>query len=96
MNLRMKFLCITLSIGIGVPPFATADEAPQPDDKKQEAAQVTVGTRTGQWLDIQREGRAAGNLLPIPGAEAERSSQRYIDSFSRPIPNQLGYSSESK
>jgi hypothetical protein len=95
MNIRMKFIGITLSVVIGVPSFATADEAPQPDGKKQEA-QVTVGTRTGQWLELQREGRAAGNLLPIPGAEAERSSQRYIDSFSQPIPNQLGHTSDSK
>ncbi|HET7833916.1 MAG TPA: DUF3613 domain-containing protein [Gallionella sp.] len=52
---------------------------------------VEVGARTSQWLDSQREGRGAGNLLPIPGAEAGLSYRRYIDSFGKPIPEQLGY-----
>ncbi len=55
-------------------------------------AKVEIGARTSQWLDTQREGRSAGNLLPIPGAEAGLSYRRYIESFGKPIPDQLGYS----
>jgi hypothetical protein len=83
---RMKYLFITLLLWIGFSLSATAaeEEADQGKNDKTE-----VGTRTAQWLDLQREGRAAGNMLPIPGAEAGPSYQRYIDSFARPIPEQL-------
>lgn len=82
----LKFLCITLSIWVGLPLSANAAEA---EKDSSERARITVGTRTAQWLDVQREGRAAGNMLPIPGAEAGPSYQRYIDSFAHPIPEQL-------
>lgn len=82
----MKFLCITLFLWIGFSLSATAAEAGEDNSKR---AQEAAGTRTAQWLDIQREGRAAGNMLPIPSAEAVPSYQRYIDSFASPIPDQL-------
>jgi hypothetical protein len=82
----MKFFCITLFLWIGSPLSATAAEA---EAGSSERGQTTVGTRTTQWLDIQRAGRAAGNLLPIPGAEAGLSYRRYINSFTKPIPDQL-------
>jgi hypothetical protein len=82
----MKFLCITLFLWIGSPLSATATEA---EAGSSERGQAAVGTRTTQWLDIQRDGRAAGNLLPILGAEAGLSYRRYINSFTKPIPDQL-------
>lgn len=81
-----KFLCITLFLWIGFSLSATADETEADSGKR---AQPAVGARTTQWLDMQREGRAAGNLLTIPGAEAGPSYKRYIDSFANPIPDQL-------
>lgn len=81
----MKYLVTTLFL-IGCSLSATAAEKEAGSDKNEKTA---VGTRTSQWLDIQREGRAAGNLLTIPGAEAGPSYQRYMDSFAKPIPDQL-------
>lgn len=86
----MRYLCITLFLWIGFSLSATAAETEQGGSGRR--AQP-VGTRTAQWLDMQRDGRAAGNLLPIPGAEAGPSYQRYIDSFATPIPDQ--FSSQS-
>lgn len=86
----MRYLCITLFLWIGLSLFATAAET---EDGISKRAPPVVGARTTQWLDMQREGRAAGNLLPIPAAEAGPSYQHYIDSFANPIPDQL--SSES-
>jgi hypothetical protein len=83
---QMKYLCITLLLWIGFSLSATAAETEADNSKRDKAP---VGTRTAQWLDIQREGRAAGNMLPIPGEEAGPSHQRYIDSFASPIPDQL-------
>lgn len=81
------YLGLTLFLWIGISLSATAAEAEGGGSSKH--AQPAVGTRTAQWLDMQRDGRAAGNLLPIPGAEAGPSYQRYIDSFATPIPDQL-------
>jgi len=82
----MKYLLSMLLLWIGCSFSATAADAKADGDKSEKTA---VGTRTSQWLDIQREGRAAGNMLTIPGAEAGPSYQRYMDSFAKPIPDQL-------
>lgn len=82
----MKYLFITLLLWIGCSLSATAAEEAADKGKSDKTA---VGTRTTKWLDTQREGRAAGNMLPVPGAEAGPSHQRYIDSFSSPIPDKL-------
>lgn len=100
----LKHLCITLLLATAFPLPATAAEAASAvasapaqvasagadgAARDEERDKITVGTRSAQWLDTQREGRAAGKLLPIPGAEAGRSYQRYIDSFGSPIPERL-------
>jgi hypothetical protein len=98
----LKYLCIPLLLAAAFPLPATAEaaasavasapaEAAGTDgaERDDERDKITVGTRSAQWLDTQREGRAAGKLLPIPGAEAGRSYQRYIDSFASPIPEKL-------
>ncbi|GEM_PF-2730712 len=54
-----------------------------------ERAPYAVGGGTDALLARQREGRQAGKPLPIPAAEAEPSRKRYLDSFSRPIPDKL-------
>ena len=82
----MKYLFITLLLGIGCSLSATAAEE---GADKAKSEQTAVGTRTAQWLELQREGRAAGNMLPVPAAEAGPSYQRYIDSFATPIPEKL-------
>lgn len=82
----MKYLAATLFLA-ACSLSATAAEKEAGSDRNEKAA--ALGTRTSQWLDMQREGRAAGNLLTIPGAEAGPSYQRYMDSFAKPIPDQL-------
>lgn len=71
----------------GTSPTAAGD-----GDKR---AKVEIGARTSEWLDAQREGRLAGNLLPILGAEAGPSYRRYIDTFTKPVPDQMGYSAST-
>ncbi len=82
----IRILCITLLIAIEAPQFAMAAETESDNNKEERQA---IGTRTTQWLDMQREGRTPGNLLSIPAAEAGPSYQRYIDSFGIPMPDQL-------
>lgn len=83
---RMKSFWAALLLWICFAFSATAAEAEKENGDQDKAK---VGTRTAQWLDIQREGRAAGNMLPVPAVEAGPSHQRYIDSFATPIPDQL-------
>jgi hypothetical protein len=83
----IRIFCITLLLSIETPHFAVAAET-EGDNGKTEGRQA-IGTRTTQWLGLQREGQAPGNLLPIPAAEAGPSYQRYIDSFAIPMPDQL-------
>ncbi|MYZ45352.1 DUF3613 domain-containing protein [Schauerella aestuarii] len=45
-----------------------------------------VGTTTRALLAAQADGRRAGNTLLIPGAVATASWNRYIESFTHPIP----------
>ncbi len=82
----IRILCITLLIAIEAPHLAMAAEAEGDNNKEKRQA---IGTRTSQWLDMQREGLTPGNLLSIPAAEAGPSYQRYIDSFAIPMPDQL-------
>ncbi len=84
MNHMMKSICMTL-LWFGWVLSATATDVETPSGKRDE---VAVGSGTTQWLDTQREGRVAGNMLPIPPAEAGPSYERYIDSFGNPIPGQ--------
>lgn len=66
-------------------PAALAEEPPAAPER----APYAVGSGTDALLAAQREGRQAGKALPIPPAEAGPSRKRYLDSFSRPIPEQL-------
>ena len=48
-----------------------------------------VGERTREALALQREGRAAAPTRPMPEPAAKRSYERYLESFSHPIPEQF-------
>lgn len=55
------------------------------------AAQSRVGTdsvasETEAWLDLQRSGREAAAPRPLSGDVASRIYQRYLKSFTHPIP----------
>lgn len=60
---------------------------------------MTAGADGGQtpapgsaqdWIELQVSGRAASPVgRPLPGEMADRSYQRYADSFSKPIPDTL-------
>ena len=43
-----------------------------------------IGSRTEALLDRQREGTGASQ--PVSGAVAHRAYRRYLDSFTRPMP----------
>ena len=46
-----------------------------------------VGDQTRHWLDLQASGTVASpEERNLPGELADRSYQRYADSFSQPIP----------
>lgn len=59
--------------------------APAPAAEKQE-----IGAQTRQWLELQRSNNAAlGAPRPMPGEVADEVYQRYLKSFTNPIPDQF-------
>lgn len=59
----------------------------------QDGASVTATPAAGSardWIELQKSGAAASAVArPLPGELADRSFQRYADSFSQPIPETL-------
>ncbi|MFJ0415694.1 DUF3613 domain-containing protein, partial [Bordetella bronchiseptica] len=65
------------------PAAAPAAAAPAPDDG-------AVGAVTRGLLAAQADGRRAGPGLPLQGPVASAAWQRYLESFSQPIPQWFG------
>ena len=63
-------------------PQAAAQPAPQPAAEAPEA----FGDITHGLLAAQADGRRAGAALPVLGAASTAAWNRYVDSFTRPIP----------
>ncbi len=63
-------------------PQAAAQPAPQPAAEAPEA----FGDITRGLLAAQADGRRAGAALPVLGAASTAAWNRYVDSFTRPIP----------
>ncbi|ARP77413.1 DUF3613 domain-containing protein [Bordetella genomosp. 6] len=64
-------------------PAAAAPAAPAADDD-------AVGSVTRGLLAAQADGRRAGPGLPLQGPVASAAWQRYLESFSQPIPQWFG------
>ena len=73
------------------PPVAAA-QAVAPVQPSQTSAQagpetrIRIGDVTHTLLQAQADGRVAGPRLPMLGATADVSWQRYLDSFRYPLP----------
>jgi len=67
---------------VPAPAGAPAASAGRPGDE--------VGDITRLLLAAQADGRRAGADLPMLGAAAGRAWQRYMESFSQPIPEWFG------
>jgi hypothetical protein len=71
MNKILMILALTLPAAA----FASAD------------AKYQLGTEARAWTDLQKNGRASlGSVRPMPGEVADKVYDRYLQSFSHPIP----------
>lgn len=60
-------------------PFSVLAEPSQNDSKS--------GEQTRQWLELQKNGHVASpNQQTLPGPAAARVYERYLNSFTHPIP----------
>ena len=82
----MKFLCITLFLWIGFPLSATAAEAEAGSGKR---AQLAVGARTTQWLDISAKGAPQATCCPFPARKQDPATSAISTVSANPIPDQL-------
>lgn len=72
-------MMLTLGLSAGAPTRAAAEEGTPP-----------VPGSARDWVELQISGRAASPVeRPLPGEMADRSYQRYVDTFSKPIPDTL-------
>lgn len=56
----------------------------------QDQGTQRVGDQARAWMDLQASGTEASEAeRPITGEVAERVYQRYLDSFTHPIPRQF-------
>lgn len=74
------FLCGLWALVPPVPGLADDAEA------KTELKPITIGAAAEAVLTLQREGTAAGAMQPLSGEVAARSYRRYLDSFTKPMP----------
>lgn len=50
-----------------------------------------LGAEVRAWTELQKSGNASlGAIRPMPGEIADRVYERYLQSFTRPIPEQYG------
>lgn len=56
-------------------------------ESAEPAGKIAIGAATEAILATQREGQAAGSQPPYTGQEATRAYKRYLDSFSKPMPD---------
>lgn len=64
---------------------AGAEESPA----ATRSAVPAIGKGTDALLALQRDNRRPGKPLAIPAAEAAPAQNRYLETFKRPIPDQL-------
>lgn len=79
-SFSQALLVLGLTLGASTLVFAN-EPAPEP----------RTGAAAEAWLELQKSGTAASATpRPMPGEIADRSYERYANSFSTPIPNELG------
>lgn len=91
----MRYVVGALVCGVGC--SISAQTAPKGEVQQEPAKKVVfvpvlkVGEATKKLLDMQARGTMASDKqYPMPVAVAEKVYQRYVDSFSHPIPEKSG------
>lgn len=85
MNLKTAAAALLFPLGCLLAPLASAQEA-----AGASAAPSAPAGSARDWIELQKSGAAASAVArPLPGELADRSFQRYADSFSQPIPETL-------
>lgn len=79
---RTAFAALIFPMFLGLSPtLAGAQDA---------AANPVAPGSARDWMELQKSGSAASPVArPLPGELADRTFQRYADSFSQPIPETL-------
>ncbi|WP_010490614.1 DUF3613 domain-containing protein [Pseudomonas sp. S9] len=79
-SIKPLAICGLLVLGLLVPVPSKAEDAAT-------TRPIPQNSKTESWLAIQREGRAASTKLQTATpAERELAYQRWLDSYSHPIP----------
>ncbi len=81
MSLKTAAAALLFPLCCILAPLASAQDA---------AVSAAPAGSARDWVELQKSGAAASAVArPLPGELADRSFQRYADSFSQPIPETL-------
>jgi hypothetical protein len=79
-------MCAAFVLTATSPASAGTDAHPQPAIA---AAGIPFGARTREWLGLQRRTSPDRTPRPLPSEAETRAFQRYLESFSHPIPERF-------
>lgn len=82
------------ALAAGLVSLAAWAQTPAGDPLRHPEAEAappgSMGTATRHWLALQRDGRlAAGKPQALPGPVMEKIHERYLNSFTHPVPERF-------
>lgn len=86
MSSLIGILCAAFVLTAASPASAGTDAHAEPAIS---VAGIPFGARTREWLDVQRRTSADRTPRPLPSEAEARAFQRYLESFSHPIPERF-------
>jgi hypothetical protein len=86
MSSTSVILCAAFALTAAVPASGGTDADAEPPIS---AAGIPIGARTREWLDVQRRASPDRTPRPLPSEAETRAFQRYLESFSHPIPERF-------
>ena len=78
----MRYASLVVWLFLWAGPASAVDDA----DRRAAPQYTDPGNGARSWLDLQRSGRAAAPVRPLPGPVASRIYRRYLESFDHPVP----------
>ena len=84
-NKRFSLTALALLVAVTMGCASNRSEQTEAPSAREQPRQATVN----DWLQKQRSGTVAGSQPTLGGAEMQRIYERYLESFTHPIPEQF-------
>lgn len=81
--MKVRVISAVLALALSAP--LVAGERDDQEGAERQGEDARKGS-VDEWLELQRSGKAAGSRPTLTGEEMQRIYDRYLDSFTHPIP----------